>query len=299
MGKVTPVYVYASGDEVELFVNGVSQGRRKREKGLWRFRFNEVIYQPGEVRAVAYRNGAKWAEETVRTAGAPARLVATPERTRLASDGEDVGYVTLKVVDKDGNLCPTAKIPVTVSVSGAGRFLAVENGDETDFTWLRDPSRRTFNGLLSALVVATPGATGKISVTFTAEGLAPATALLDATRRMCYIAWDGEDCDMSSVLGMSPRVVPCVVLIRGIRYVGTRPIPSQRRALAPNATYLSRTPRTCPERRTSGPNVTHLARRAIYPRRLGAWHCATDRSDGWFRLSAVWAHWPTFYKKMD
>ena len=162
VGKVTPVYVYASGDEVELFVNGVSQGRRKREKGLWRFRFNEVIYQPGEVRAVAYRNGAKWAEETVRTAGAPARLVATPERTRLASDGEDVGYVTLKVVDKDGNLCPTAKIPVTVSVSGAGRFLAIENGDETDFTWLRDPSRRTFNGLLSALVVATPGATGKI-----------------------------------------------------------------------------------------------------------------------------------------
>lgn len=95
----------------------------------------------------------------------------------------------------------------------------------------------------------------------------------------------------------SPRVVPCVVLIRGIRYVGTRPIPSQRHALAPNATYLSRTPRTCPERRTSGPNVTHLARRAINPRRLGAWHCATARSDGWFRLSAVWAHWPTFYKK--
>ena len=253
VGKVTPVYVYASGDEVELFVNGVSQGRRKREKGLWRFRFNEVIYQPGEVRAVAYRNGAKWAEETVRTAGAPARLVATPERTRLASDGEDVGYVTLKVVDKDGNLCPTAKIPVTVSVSGAGRFLAVENGDETDFTWLRDPSRRTFNGLLSALVVATPGATGKISVTFTAEGLAPATALLDATRRMCYIAWDGEDCDMSSVLGMSPRVVPCVVLIRGIRYVGTRPIPSQRRALAPNATYLSRTPHIRPECHAPGP----------------------------------------------
>lgn len=247
MGKVTPVYVYASGDEVELFVNGVSQGRRKREKGLWRFRFNEVIYQPGEVRAVAYRNGAKWAEETVRTAGAPARLVATPERTRLAFDGEDVGYVTLKVVDKDGNLCPTAKIPVTVSVSGAGRFLAVENGDETDFTWLRDPSRRTFNGLLSALVVATPGATGKISVTFTAEGLAPATALLDATRRMCYIAWDGEDCDMSSVLGMSP---PCCSL----RCSDTRyPIRGYQ-------TNSLTTPRTGPERHVPVPNAAHQAR---------------------------------------
>ena len=63
------------------------------------------------------------------------------------------------------------------------------------------------------------------------------------------------------------------------------------------ATHWPRTPRTCPERRTSGPDVTHLARRAMYPRRLGAWYCATARSDGWFRLSAVWAHWPTFYKK--
>jgi beta-galactosidase len=176
VGKVTPVYVYSSGDEVELFVNGVSQGRRGREKGLWRFRFNDVVYQPGDVRAVAYRGGKKWAEETVKTAGAPARLVATPERATIASDGEDVGYVTLKVVDKDGNFCPTASVPVTVTVSGAGRFYAAENGDETDFTWLRDPSRRTFAGLLSALVVATPGASGDIAVTFAAEGLSPVTA---------------------------------------------------------------------------------------------------------------------------
>ena len=182
-GQITPVYVYSSGDEVELFVNGVSQGRRVREKGLWRFRFNEVVYQPGEVKAVAYRKGQKWAEETVKTAGAPARLVAAPERKTIASDGEDVGYVTLKVVDKDGNFCPTADIPVTVSVSGAGRFYAAENGDETDFTWLRDPKRRTFNGLLAALVVATTGAAGDIAVTFTAEGLPPATAHLTCESR--------------------------------------------------------------------------------------------------------------------
>ncbi len=172
-GKVTPVYVYSSGDEVELFVNGVSQGRKAREKGLWRFRFNDVVYQPGEVKAVAYKNGRKWAEAVVKTVGAPARLVATPERAGIVSDGEDVGYVTLKVVDKDGNFCPTANLPVTVSVSGAGTFVAAENGDETDFTWLRDPKRKTFNGLLSALVRAQPGATGEITVTFTVEGLPP------------------------------------------------------------------------------------------------------------------------------
>ena len=181
VGQVTPVYVYSSGDEVELFVNGVSQGRKAREKGLWRFCFNEVVYQPGTVKAVAYRKGQVWAEETVRTAGAPARLVATPERRTIAADGEDVGYVTLKVVDKDGNFCPTAKIPVTVTVSGAGSFHSIENGDETDFTWLRDPSRKTFNGLLSALVRAKPGQTGAISVTFTSEGLPPVTVDVQAT----------------------------------------------------------------------------------------------------------------------
>jgi beta-galactosidase len=112
----------------------------------------------------------------VKTAGAPARLVATPERGAIASDGEDVGYVTLKVVDRDGNFCPTANIGVKVSVSGCGTFVASENGDETDFTWLRDPSRKTFNGLLSALVRATPGAEGEITIVFEAEGLPPAAA---------------------------------------------------------------------------------------------------------------------------
>ena len=180
-GEKTPVYVYSSGDEVELFVNGVSQGRKAREKGLWRFRFNDVVYQPGEVKAVAYRNGTKWAEETVKTAGAPARLVATPERKSIASDGEDVGYVTLKVVDKDGNFCPTANIDVKVSVSGCGNFVAAENGDETDFSWFRDPERKTFNGLLSALVRAEPGARGDIEVKFESEGLPSATARVAAS----------------------------------------------------------------------------------------------------------------------
>ena len=163
-------------------MNGVSQGRRGRAKNLWRFVFDGVVYQPGEVKAVAYKNGRQWAEETVKTTGAPARLVATPERTSIASDGEDVGYVTLKVVDKDGNICPTANIEVKVSVSGCGSFVAAENGDESDFSWFRDPERKTFNGLLSALVRAEPGARGDIEVKFESEGLPSATARLAAKR---------------------------------------------------------------------------------------------------------------------
>ncbi len=183
LGKVTPVYVYSSGDEVELFVNGVSQGRRGREKGLWRFCFNDVVYSPGVVKAVAYRKGKVWAEETIRTAGKPARLVAIPERDTIAADGEDVGYVTLKVVDADGNFCPTANLEVKVSVSGAGKFVAMENGDETDFTWLRDPKRKTFNGLLSALVRAEPGKSGPITITFAAEGLPSVSVACNANAR--------------------------------------------------------------------------------------------------------------------
>ena len=184
-GQKIPVYVYSSGDEVELFVNGVSQGRRGRAKNLWRFVFDGVVYRPGDVKAVAYRNGTKWAEETVKTAGAPARLVATPERTSIASDGEDVGYVTLKVVDKDGNICPTANIDVKVSVSGCGSFVAAENGDESDFSWFRDPERKTFNGLLSALVRAEPGTKGEIAVTFKSDGLPDAVANISATPPIC------------------------------------------------------------------------------------------------------------------
>lgn len=175
-GKVTPVYVYSSGDEVELFVNGVSQGRSRREKGLWRFRFNDVVYQPGEVRAVAYRNGRKWAEEIIKTVGAPARVVVDPERAFILSDGEDVGYVTVKVVDADGNFCSTANIPVKVKVAGCGSFVAAENGDNTDFTWLRDPKRRTYNGLLSVLVRGEKGKSGLIRVSAEPQGLPPAFA---------------------------------------------------------------------------------------------------------------------------
>ena len=178
IGRVTPVYVYSSGDEVELFVNGVSQGRKARAKGLWRFRFDDVVYQPGEVKAVAYRGGEVWCEEMVRTTGAPASLELTPERGEIAADGEDVGYVTLRVVDAAGLTVPTAKIPVKATVTGAGTFHSIENGDETDFTWLRDPERRTFNGYLSVLVKATPGAKGPITLTVTSPGLPDARCTL-------------------------------------------------------------------------------------------------------------------------
>ena len=175
IGVVTPVHVYSSGDEVELFVDGVSQGRKGREKGLWRFSFDNVIYQPGEVKAVAYRGGKAWCEETLRTSGAPAKLELVPERREIAADGEDVAYVTVRALDRNGLFVPNAKVPVKATVTGAGEFYAMENGDETDFTWLRDPERKTFNGLVSVLVRAKPGAKGTITLAVDGPGLVGGT----------------------------------------------------------------------------------------------------------------------------
>ena len=180
IGKVTPVFVYSSGDEVELFVNGVSQGRKTRAKDLWRFVFDDVVYAPGEVKAVAYRKGVKWCEETLRTTDAPAKLELVPERREIAADGEDVGYVTVRVLDRNGLVVPQAKVAVRAAVSGAGEFYAIENGDETDFTWLRDPERMTFNGQLSVLVKSKPGTRGPMTLTVTSSGLPDATCTLTA-----------------------------------------------------------------------------------------------------------------------
>ena len=173
IGRVTPVHVYSSGDEVELFVNGVSQGRKGRAKGLQRFCFDDVRYEPGEVRAVSYRKGVKWCEEAVRTTGPAARLDLVPERAEIVADGEDVGYVTVIVRDAAGDEVRNAKIPVEAEVLGAGEFYAMENGDETDFSWLMDRSRKTFNGRLSVLVK--PREPGEIVVKVRSPGLPEAT----------------------------------------------------------------------------------------------------------------------------
>jgi len=174
VGRNVPVYVYSTGDEVELFVNGVSQGRRTREEGLWRFVWNDVVYQPGSLRAVAYRKGVKWAEETVRTAGAPARLALAAERPTLAADGDEIGFVTVSVHDAENRLVPRAHVPVKITVSGAGSYVAADNGDESEFAWFGEPERKTFNGLLSVLVRAQKGATGSVKVKVEAPGLAAA-----------------------------------------------------------------------------------------------------------------------------
>lgn len=180
VGQVTPVHLYTSGDEAELFLNGQSLGRKKRGPRDYRLRWDDVVYQPGELRAVAYKNGVKWTEAVQRTAGPAARLDLTAERPALRADGSDLSFVTVRVTDANGLLAPRAKHPLRFRVTGPAELVATDNGDATDHTVFASPERHAFNGLALAILRARPGATGEIVVTVESDGLASGALTLRA-----------------------------------------------------------------------------------------------------------------------
>ena len=171
VGKVTPVHVYTSGDEAELFLNGKSLGRKKKGPFEYRLRWDDVVYQPGELKAVAYKDGKKWAEDMVKTTGPASRLLLRPDRPSISSDGKDLGFVTVTVADQEGLRVPRAKNPITFSVSGSGEIVATDNGDATDLTSFPTPERKAFNGLCLVIVRAKKGESGPITLKASSEGL--------------------------------------------------------------------------------------------------------------------------------
>lgn len=181
-GQVTPVFVYTSGDEAELFLNGRSLGRRKKGPGEYRLRWNDVKYEPGELKAVAYQGGREWAEAVVKTAGPAAKLVLEPEHPRLAANGDDLLYVKTRVLDTNGLFVPTANVPLHFEVSGPATVVATDNGDATDLTTFSSPDRKSFNGLALAILRAKHGADGNVKLSVRGEGLQPATIDIPISR---------------------------------------------------------------------------------------------------------------------
>lgn len=168
-GNVTPVFVYTSYPAAELFINGKSYGKQykldaqqsaslqhtdsfyleRRYRLIWM----DAVYQPGELKVVAYRDDGEIAEEkVVRTAGKPHHIELKCNRQTLFSDGKDLGYITVSVVDKDGNLCPADNRLIHFKVSGAGDFRAVANGDPTCLELFHQPQMHAFSGRLTAIV---------------------------------------------------------------------------------------------------------------------------------------------------
>ena len=168
-GLVTPVHVYTSGDEAELFLNGQSQGRKKKAAREYRLRWDNVVYAPGVLKVVAYKNGKEWATDTVKTAGAAAGLKLAADRQEIAPDRQDLAFVTCRVQDAAGVLVPQAKTPVTFSISGPGELVATDNGDATSLAPFQSPQVQAYNGLALAIIRAT--GSGTITVQAKAEGL--------------------------------------------------------------------------------------------------------------------------------
>ncbi|MDE7159717.1 MAG: DUF4982 domain-containing protein [Muribaculaceae bacterium] len=185
-GEVTPVFVYTDFPSAELFINGKSQGvRTKKSKEeatrnaeRYRLMWDETVYEPGELKVVAYdAQGNPAMERVVRTAGKPHHLVLTADRSELSADGEDLAYITVQVADKEGNLVPTAEPEVKFSVKGAGKFRAAANGDATSLRPFDKPVTDLFSGAATA-IVQTSDKPGQIVFEATAKGLKPAKIVL-------------------------------------------------------------------------------------------------------------------------
>ena len=196
-GENTPVFVYTSYPEAELFVNGRSYGKQRKltreesqalrgKDSLWlqrryRLMWLDVPYEPGEVKVVAYdANGRAAEEKVVRTAGKPHHLELVADRTELSADGKDLAYITVRVVDKDGNLCPADNRLVQFHVKGAGTYRASANGDPTCLYLFHENKMPVFSGQLTA-IVQTGEAVGTIIFEAKAEGVKSGKLTLQVT----------------------------------------------------------------------------------------------------------------------
>jgi beta-galactosidase len=196
-GETTPVFVYTNHPSAELFINGKSQGRVYKDESQtvektdteeaklqllrqrrYRLMWMDVKYEPGTIKVVAYnKDGKAVAEKEVHTAGKPHHLELTADRTVLDADGKDLSYITVKVVDKDGNLCPDASDLINFKVSGAGTYRAVANGDARNIEQFHLPKMTAFKGQLVAIVQSSEKA-GNIQFEAQAKGLKKGTVVL-------------------------------------------------------------------------------------------------------------------------
>lgn len=193
-GEVTPIFVYTNYPSAELFINGKSQGKRSKDLSItrdnsankeaeknferqkrYRLLWMDTKYEPGTVKVVAYdKNGKQVAEKSLKTAGNPERIVLTADRNKIKADGKDISFINVKIVDKDGNFCPTETRSINISVNGAGVFKAIANGYSTSLESFQKPKMKLFSGQLTALVQSLEKS-GTMNVTASAEGVKSAT----------------------------------------------------------------------------------------------------------------------------
>ncbi|WP_165228650.1 beta-galactosidase GalB [Aquisphaera insulae] len=180
VGQVTPVHVYTSGDEAELFQDGTSLGRKKRGAFEYRLRWDDVTYRPGALEVIAYRDGKEWARDRVSTTGEPARLQIEAEPASPFAAGPSLAYLDVAVTDREGRTVPRSRNLVEFSVDGPGEIVAVGNGDATSHEPFQATRRSAYNGLCQVIVRSVPGSSGKVTVRASSEGLQGAEVSIQA-----------------------------------------------------------------------------------------------------------------------
>ncbi len=172
IGQITPVHVYTSGDEAELFINGKSQGRKIKKPGQdFRLVWDSVKYAPGKVEVIAYKNGKKWATDLVKTTGEANALKLFSDKSMIVSDSPELAYITVQVQDRDGYVVPRTHPLIKFEIEGPGVIVATDNGDATSFVPFQSTEREAYNGLALVIVKAKKNAGGKITVKATSKGL--------------------------------------------------------------------------------------------------------------------------------
>ena len=171
IGQATPVHLYTSGDEAELFLNGKSLGR-KRKGNEHRIRWDDMVYEPGQLKAIAYKEGKEWAVDVVVTTGPAAGLALKPDRSAIKADGLDLSFITVRVTDRHGFTVPRSSNLIRFEISDPGEIVAVDNGDPTSFEPFKALRRKAFNGLCLVVVRWKPGRIGEIILKASSEGLA-------------------------------------------------------------------------------------------------------------------------------
>ena len=197
-GEVTPVFVYTNYPSAELFINGKSQGRRTKDLSVtvhnsadslsvatfkrqqrYRLMWMDTVYEPGTVKVVAYdADGNAVAEKEMHTAGKPYCIELEADRAMIKADGKDLSFITVKVVDKDGNLCPTAANEIVFKVKGAGSYCAGANGDPVSLESFQEPHMHVFSGMMTA-IVSSSEEPGQIILEASSKGLKKAKVVIN------------------------------------------------------------------------------------------------------------------------
>lgn len=180
-GEITPIHVYTSGDEAELFLNGKSLGRKSKGEYEYRLRWDDVVYEPGEVKVIAYKNGKEWAEDVVKTTGNATQLKLEADRQAMKADGSDLIFITVDICDKEGLMHPKASNKIEFEVKGAAEIVATDNGDQTSHASFLNPYINAFNGKALVILRSVKGKSGNIILKAKSKGLRGSQIKLKST----------------------------------------------------------------------------------------------------------------------